>query len=215
MFGVATIDDGLVERATGGSYEDLSRLAGLLQPQIRMMVVARLSPTPAQLDLVDDIVQEIAMGLVGNIANLRTPTVDGLRAFLSGIAANQVAQHLRELGHQKPQGRPVRSLDSTFAGGSDAGPLWEFLSFSGTSPISAADRADRTARLLSELGKLEDDDREVITLAFFDQLTPGEIGRRIGLTRNAASMLLLRAVRTLRHRVTTGTQPEEACGTPA
>ncbi|HNQ22136.1 MAG TPA: sigma-70 family RNA polymerase sigma factor [Phycisphaerae bacterium] len=202
MVGVAGITDQHVERAAGGSQQDVSQVVEAMLPQIRLMVVARLAPKPAQFHLIDDVVQEVSSALAVGLGGLRARTLDGLRAFLSGITARQVARLLADPGGRGPAGRPLQSLDSTINSSSNAGPLWEFLSSSGTSPISAADRADRAARLLSELGRLKDRHREVITLAFFDQLALAEIGARMGLSRNAASVLLLRAVGTLRRRMT-------------
>lgn len=56
-----------------------------------------------------------------------------------------------------------------------------------------------------ELGNLKPEHREAITLAFFDQMTTREIAERMGMSRPAASMLLLRAVTALRHRMIVAT----------
>jgi len=199
--GTSPISDDLIERAAAGSAADLERLTVSVQPQIRLMVVVRLTPKPPQFDQVDDIVQDVLVGLTEGLRALQTRTLDGLRAFLSGIASRQVALFLRREAQREPAGHALQSLDSTIASSSNAGPLWQFLSSSGTSPVSAADRDERVARLLAELGALPSEYREVITYAYADQLTPSEIGRRMGLSRNAASMLLLRASGALRQRM--------------
>lgn len=80
------------------------------------------------------------------------------------------------------------------------------LSASGTSPLSAADRFDCLQNVLGELGQLNERHREIITLAFFDQLATGEIADRLGISRPAASMLLIRAIKALRRRVTGSSQ---------
>jgi RNA polymerase sigma factor (sigma-70 family) len=198
MFGAEAITEQSIQAAADGSAEALADVLEALQPQIRLMVAARLSATPSQLNDVEDIVQEVVMALTAALARLENRTVDGLRAYVSAIVSNKVATFLRGAVKNGGGDRGARSLDTTIGSLSNAGPLWQFLSASGTSPLSAADRADKAARLIAELGRLKEDHREVITLAFFDQLSLSEIGARLNLSRQAASMLLLRAVRILR-----------------
>jgi RNA polymerase sigma factor (sigma-70 family) len=212
MFGAATIDDEIVGRAADGHQGAMARVVDAVQPQIRLMVAARLSPTPSQLADVDDIVQEVEMALTAGFTRLEKRSVDGLRAFLSAIVTNKVAVFLRHTTKQCRAVRGARSLDTTIGTLSNAGPLWQFLSSSGTSPLTAADRADKAARLIAELGRLRADHREIITLAFFDQLGAGEIGERLGLSRQAASMNLLRAVRNLRLSMANGAEQKSECG---
>lgn len=213
MIGVAGITDDVIRAAGGGSKDDLARVAQAVQPQICLMIAARLSPSPCQLDAVEDLAQEVLTALMTAITNLDNPTTDGLRAYLSGIVSRQVALFIKTQGTRRAGCGSPRSLDSTVAGLSNAGPLWQFLSSSATSPLSAADRAEQARRLLAELGRLGDEYREVITLAFFDQLLPDEIGERLGVSRPAASMLLLRAVRALRNSMTKPNAPEDVRGT--
>jgi hypothetical protein len=103
----------------------------------------------------------------------------------------------------------VVSLDTTVADFSEVGPLWKFLSISGRSPLSGAGLTDQVSLVLSELGRLKDEHREVITLTLFDQLTTAEVAERLGISRRAASMLFLRAIRSLRRRVTGSSRVEE------
>ncbi|MBU0616078.1 MAG: sigma-70 family RNA polymerase sigma factor, partial [Planctomycetes bacterium] len=176
----------------------------------RLMVAARLCPTPAQLDAVDEITQEVMLALTTSISRLESQTVDGLRAYLSGIVMHKVAGALRQQQRDGAAGRSLRSLDSTVASLSQAGPLWQFLSASGTSLCTAVARAEMTERLIGSLGRLQAQYREIITLAFFDQLSVSEIARRQGTSRPAVSMLLIRAVQMLRQAMTapreTGTE---------
>ena len=55
---------------------------------------------------------------------------------------------------------------------------------------------------MSELAHLREEYRGAITMAFFDQLSTAQIAEQMGTTRQAASMLLLRAVKALRKRLT-------------
>jgi len=207
MFGAAGLTDEVVRRAAEGSPDDFARVAEALAPQIRLMVIARLGPRPAQFDAVDEVAQDVLLALTTGISRLKNRTVGGLKAFLSVIAGRKVFALLKN-GRAGKAGAGVTSLDSAVAALSDAGPLWQFLSASDTSPPSAAGRAEQAARLMAELGRLEPQHREVITLAFFDQLPMSEIARRMDTSRPAASMLLIRALRTLRRNMTGSSKVE-------
>jgi RNA polymerase sigma factor (sigma-70 family) len=211
MFGAGTLTDEVVRAAASGSRADIARVLEGLQPQVRLMVAARLSPTPAQLDAVDEISQEVMLGLTTGMARLDSQTVDGLRGYLSGIVMRKVAGALRRRGNCG-LGPSARSLDSTVASFSHAGPLWQFLSASGTSLCTSVDRAELTERLISALGRLPAQYREVITLAFFDQLPISDIARQQGVSRAASSMLLLRAVQALRRSLTGSSDSEREHG---
>src|SRR5207237_688693 len=65
-------------------------------------------------------------------------------------------------------------------------------------PASAAIQQELQKRLHEALGRLDDDDREVILMRHFEQLANQEVAAALGLTEAAASMRYLRAVRRLR-----------------
>lgn len=201
MFGAAGLTDEVVQAAVAGSQPDLARVAEALQGQIRLMVLARLSPKPAQFHAVEDLTQEVMMALVTGIGRLEQPTVRGLVGFLAGVVGHVVCHYLSRGIAGSGVGPPVRSLDSTVSGLSEAAPLWEFLSQSGTSPPSAAARSELVAHVLTGLGKLKPQYREVITMAFFDQRRTDAIAKEFGMSRPAAAMLLIRAINALRRRL--------------
>jgi len=205
-FGAATLSDDIVRAASDGSLADRERVARALAPQVRLMVMARLSPTSSQFDVVEDLAQAALVGLAEGLGRLQQRSVGGLKAFTSTIVARRVADHLRTRRAVAVSGGRVRSLDSNAGDYSEAGLLWHFLSASGTSPPSAAERADQLRLVMEEMGRLKSQQREVITLAFFDQLPTSEIATRLGVSRPAASMLILRAVKTLRRNITGSSQ---------
>jgi RNA polymerase sigma factor (sigma-70 family) len=201
MFGIAELTDEVVRSAADGSRPEVDRVLEVLGPQVWLMVAARLSPTPAQIHAVDDVAQQVMFVLARRLSRLEQRTVVGLRAFLLGIVRREVASLHRRRSRDALGDRRMRSLDSTLAGSTAAGPLWQFLSGSVTSPQSAVDRAELSARLISELGRMKDEHRQVITFAFCDQLPMRDIAREMHISRPAASMLLIRAVGALRQRM--------------
>ena len=202
MIGVAELTDVVVGAAVEGARAARAEIFGVLGPRVRLMVAARLSPTPGQFAAVDDIAQEVMAALAQELSHLAHRTVDGLNAFVSGIVTRQVALSIRRQGFGKDAGGHPVSLGSTMAAISSGGPLWQFLSASGTSPRTAAERAEQARLLMTALGRVKPEHREVITLVFFDELTVAEAARQMGVSRAAGSMLLLRAVRALRRQMT-------------
>jgi RNA polymerase sigma factor (sigma-70 family) len=197
MFGAAELDDGRVESAVRGDSAAVSQLLEVLGTQVQTMVAARLNPDAIGRGAAEDLSQEVLAALAANLPSLRIATVAGLRGFVSKIVHNKVIDYLRA----QPRGvsRPG-SLDSTVAALSGAGPLWQMLSQSGTSPLSAAARAEHSLRVLEEMNQLKPEHRAAITLAFFDQLTTAQIAEQMSISRPAASMLLIRAIEALRKR---------------
>ena len=199
------ISDDLVSRACAGDAEAVSGLFAAMTPQVRIMVNARLNPTLAQTQLAEDIVQESLLAVRESIGSLQRQTAGGLRAFTSTIVSRHVADALRD--RQRMNRRGVRSLDSNVqADYSGATPLWAMLSAGGASPVTQADQADLVPRVMSALESLKPEHRQVITLAFFDQLETGDIAGELNISRPAASMLLIRAVKSLRRALTGSSQ---------
>ncbi len=196
------LTDQLVREAISGSRAAVDTVAAVMDDRVRLMVYARLQPAAADVAAVEDIKQQSMEALLRGLSTLQNDSVAGLRAFASTIVARRVADHIRNpVGAGRGRPSPA-SLDSTFTQLSDAGPLWQFLSASATSPLSAAVRDDQIRRAMFELSRLRPEYRAAITMAFFDQLSTAQIAQQTGTTREAAAMTLLRAVRALRERMT-------------
>lgn len=205
MFGASELTQNVVKSAIAGSQADLHRVAEAMLPQVRLMVSARLCAAPGQAHTVEDITQAVMMALTTGIERIQTPSIGGLKAYTSRIVANKVADYLRD--HRGDgRDRPLASIDSTIDAFSQAGPLWQFLSQSGTTPLSAIDRNEQATRMMDALHELRDDQREIIILAFFDQLSTSEIAERRNIERPAASMQLIRAIKALRRKITGSSQ---------
>ena len=67
-----------------------------------------------------------------------------------------------------------------------------------TPPPAAAARAETQARVLHALHRLGDDDRAILVLRHFEQLTTAEAAAELGVTDAAASKRYLRALLKLR-----------------
>jgi RNA polymerase sigma factor (sigma-70 family) len=212
MVGASGLTDEVVRTAAGGAQTAIHRILEAMEPQVRLMVAARLSPTRAQYDAVEDIAQQSMLALMEGMPRLEQRTVGGLKAFASVIVRHKVSDLLKGRGQGPEAGPGARSLDSTAASFSTAGPLWQLLTAGLASPRTMAEQAEQLDRLMDELGRLKPEHREVITLAFFDQLGMTEIAAQMHTSRPAASMLLIRAVRALRRAMRIATQTEHPYG---
>jgi RNA polymerase sigma factor (sigma-70 family) len=197
----AGLSDAEVVAAVEGGRAATDHVAREMAERVRLMAFARLKPSGRDLAALEDITQESLHALIAGLPTLKLPTVAGLRSFASTIVSRRVADHLRDPVGAGRARKPPASLDSTVVGLSSAGPLWQFLSGSAVSPLSAAAREGDLERVMQELGRLREEYRAVITMAFFDQLSTAQIAEQTGSTRQAAAMMLLRAVRALRGRV--------------
>ncbi len=200
MFGASAITDQMVQAAAGGLSAERDRILQAMKPQVAAMVAVRLSPTPTQFSAVDDLCQQVLMAVVEGLGTLRCHTTAALKSYASTIVSRKVADYLR--GPERQRARSVRSLDSSLQGASGWGTLADCVPGNGNSPSSLIGRSEQIARMLAELGRLRAYYREIITLAFFDQLPLAEIAERLGMSRSRASMTLLRAVKALRRSLT-------------
>ena len=209
MYGAERLTDEDIRRAADGARPFVERVTEALLPQVRVMVGARFSAHPGYFDVVEEVAQAVMIAVADALPRLENRTIASLRSLVSVIVSRRVVDFLRQKKRANLAGRPVASLDTTVVDLSDVGPLCNFLSVGGPSPLSAARQADQISLVMSELGRLKQEHREVITLALFDQLTTAEVAERLGISRRAASMLLLRAIKALRRRVTGSSQAGE------
>lgn len=197
-FGAEGLSDELIRAAASGSVQDREHVFAALAPQVRAMVSVRLAATRLQADIVDEISQQVLMALTESFTRLQGSGADGLRAFVSGIVTHKVADFLR--GKPSITGQ-ARSLTTTVDSRSSVVMLCDLLSASGLSPRSAAARAELASHVCEVLDSLKPEYKEIIVMVFFDQLTITQIAKQSGVSRPAASMLLMRAMRKLRNEL--------------
>ena len=195
------LTDALVGASAEGEDEKVAQLMDVMLPRVSAMVAGRLSPTPAQWHVAEDIVQECMIAIAKGLSRLENRTVGGLRGFASTIVSRKVADYLRKR-HATPKAsvQPV-SLETTVLGPSGSAHLWQFLAADQSSPSSVVGREELTAMVLVEFGKMKPIYREVITLAMLDQIPIGAVAERLERSAPATSMLLIRAVQALRARL--------------
>lgn len=191
--------DEQVQAAVGGCTLARDGVLRALARRIPAMVSVRLNPSAAHHHVVEDLSQEVLLSVSEGLPRMREPTAIALKSLTSVITARRVADYLRS---HKGGGQPAtHSLDSTFHGATTSLFMRDLIPATSLTPRSAAVRAEGVRQTLAELSRLKDEYRDVITLAFFDQLPMAQVADRLSLSRSAATMLLMRAIKTLRESV--------------
>lgn len=198
------LDDALVRAASDGDLQKRGHLIACMAEPVRTMVIVRLTPSALRAQDVDDIVQDSLTAISEGLPSMREPSVRTLRAFASTIVSRKVANYLSN--DKRRANERVVSLDLTEGDGSSVGALRHLLSASGISPGSVAARREQIQNLLVHLAALKDAHREIITMTIIDQLPITHVAERMNLSRAAASMLLFRAMKTLRRNITGSSQ---------
>jgi RNA polymerase sigma-70 factor, ECF subfamily len=188
----------LLDRARQGDQPAIERLLAGHRESLRRMIALRLDPAlTARLDA-SDVVQDVLLEASRRLDDyLRAPTMP-FQLWLRHIAKDHMID-----AHRKHRVAQRRSLDReqslvprSLSEHSSAELMAQILDHEAT-PASAAIRQELEQRLAQAIGKLEEDDREIILMRLYEQLSNQDVATLYGLTEPAASMRYLRAVRRL------------------
>lgn len=193
--------DAAIQAARRG---DNSRLGALLQAyrhRLRRMVEIRMNPDlRARLDG-SDVVQEALVEATQRIDDYEPREGCSFYLWVRFLAAQKLQQLERaHLGTAKRDARRDRHLASGLPGVSSVA-LANLLLDSGTSPTRAVAREEDRARLLAAIESMDDTDREILALRYFENLSSADAADVLGITPNAASVRAVRALRKLTERM--------------
>jgi RNA polymerase sigma factor (sigma-70 family) len=166
---------------------DRSALEGLLGIEIQILksrIRAQAGYMTDPSASASDIAQEAIVRLLGVDATPRFDSPQALRAYLWVSAWRLLVARLRK------SGREVAELDETRSRVLDSA-----LGTSGG--IGAVEADDRGAALAVAINLLDPGDQKILSLAYFRELGAEGAGRELGISREAASMRLVRARREL------------------
>jgi RNA polymerase sigma-70 factor, ECF subfamily len=173
------------------------------RPALRRMIGLRLDQALARRVDASDIVQDVLLRASQRLSDyLRHPTLP-FHLWLRQIATDHVID-----AHRRHRQAGKRSMDRErpmaagrtrgFADDRSSLDLAAQLRDPSPTPAALALRHELECRFQDALSHLEDDDREIILLRHFEQLSNGEAARLLGLSDAAAGMRHLRALRRLR-----------------
>jgi RNA polymerase sigma-70 factor (ECF subfamily) len=188
----------LLQRARAGEAGAVDRLLDRHREAVRRMIGLRLDPAIARRvdasDLVQDVLLEASQRLRDYLSHPDMP----FHLWLRHIARDHLIDAHRR--HRKAQRRTVDREQPMHAHLADRSSLelaGQLIDRELT-PATAALRRELQARFQSVLTELSDEDREVILMRHFEQLSNQEVARALDLSEPAAAMRHLRALRRLR-----------------
>ena len=184
---------------------DSSAVNGLLERHrdaLCRMVSFRLDRgIAARLDA-SDVVQDTLIEAHRRLEDyLRSPDMP-FHLWLRHIARDRLIDaHRRHRGAERRSVDREEAIDRGALGSCSSIQLLGQLAAAGLTPASLAIRAELEHRFAEAVDHMDEDDREIILLRHFEQLSNQEAAQVLGVSDAAASMRYLRAVRRLRERL--------------
>jgi RNA polymerase sigma-70 factor (ECF subfamily) len=193
--------EALLERAGRGDGAARAELLTRYRERLRQMVAirmdrrlaARLDPS----DVVQDTLAEATRHLAAYLRDRPLPFYPWLRRLawerLVDLRRRHVLARKRSLAREEPD-IGTTADDSLQA-------LADRLAATGPSPSGEAVRQELRQRVRQALDRLDDHDREVLLLRYFEQLSTHETAAVLGLSASAVKSRLMRALMRLRDLV--------------
>ena len=185
----------LLEKWHGGDDEALGAILARDLPWIRERVAARCGDALKERVDSEDIVQEAMIEVLRYGPRFAMADRDAFRGLMVRIIENVIrGQHdfhnalRRELAREKPL--PSASMIRLDPGHKSV-----------TRPSQALERSEREAWVRLALELLDRDDREILLLRQWKELSFGEIAEQLGIQENTARMRFARALPKLASKV--------------
>jgi len=184
----------LLERIHAGDREAFDLLFTRYQRRLAVLIYYKLDARARGLTEVDDILQETLLRAFRSIDAFAYRTPGSFLQWLARIADNTIADTARYQTRARRQAVAMVPLRS------ESQPDGVEPADSET-PSRILRNSEQLAALLERLDQLPDQYREAIVLAKIEGLSTAELAERLGKSREAASLLLHRAVARFRDLV--------------
>jgi RNA polymerase sigma-70 factor (ECF subfamily) len=173
-----------------GNADALAALLDYYRPRLRQMVRLRMDRQLAARVDPSDVIQEVYLDAQRQVqAYLQDPKVD-FYVWLRGLAGQRLSNvHRQHLGAKCRTAWREVSLPAE-----SSLLLARQLLAGGTSPSRALLKKELRRRVQQALERLPPDDREVILMRHFEEMSNGEVAQAIGLTESGATMRYGRAL---------------------
>lgn len=184
----------LLDRIRDGDADSVGLLFEQYRPRLREMVRLRMDPRIRARISESDALQDVFLDLTKEIDRyLRNPRV-GVYVWLRGIAAQRLQKlHRDHLAAQKRSvGRECQLPHQSSV------QLGRQLLAEGTSPSQGVARAELREVVQRAIAGLKPEDREIILMREFEELSNSEVAEVLGLSDSAATMRYGRALHRLK-----------------
>ncbi len=188
----------LLRDAGGGNAEAVGRLLEHHRAALRRLVDLRMDKAVQRRVDASDIVQDVMIEANRRLADYLQDQRMPFHLWLRQIAQDRLID-----AHRRHREAARRSVDREQAlpasqGSISAADWAALLADTELTPAAAATRHELQQRFEQAVDLLPEQDREVIQMRHFEQLSNQEVAQALGLTEPAAGMRYLRAVRKLR-----------------
>jgi RNA polymerase sigma-70 factor (ECF subfamily) len=192
-------DDDLLRLAAAGDGESWQALEGRSRQRLRRMVAFRLDPRLRGRVDPSDVLQDAYLEAWRDLGSYRDRPEIPFFLWLRGIAGNKLRElHRHHLGTQGRDPRREVPIHGVAAAETTATALAAELLDNLTRASEQAVRRELRLRLHEAIDAMDPLDREVLALRHFEQLSPAETARVLGIKEKAAGMRYLRALRRLK-----------------
>jgi RNA polymerase sigma-70 factor (ECF subfamily) len=192
-------NDELLRLAAQGDSQSWDALVGQSRQRLHRMVAFRLDQRLQGRVDPSDVLQDAYLEAWRDLpAYIERPAVPFF-LWLRGIAGNKLRElHRHHLGTRMRDPRREVSIDDAALSETTTAAIAAQLLGDLTRASEAAVRVEAEARLQDALNSMDPLDREVLALRHFEQLSPAETARVLGIKQKAAGMRYLRALRRLK-----------------
>jgi RNA polymerase sigma-70 factor (ECF subfamily) len=188
-----------LRRAAAGDAGALEATFEEHRPRLRRMVQLRISPLLRGRVDASDVVQESFLEAWKRLDEYLEKPAMPFFLWLRFLTRQKLfALHRKHAGvRARDPRREVSLYDGAIPEASSEALASQLLGHL-TSPSEAMARAELQMRLQEGLDALDADERQILALRHFEQLTSGEAARELGITEAAAAKRYLRALRRLK-----------------
>jgi RNA polymerase sigma-70 factor (ECF subfamily) len=172
--------------------EVLERHRRRLLKMVHLRMDPRLRARLGASDVVQETFVEVARRLPAYLADPRMPFFLWLRLLTAERLVSAHRRHVLAARRDARRERALGALEPTSEAMADQ------VASPGTTPTEGAARAETRARVLEALEAMDPDDRRVLALRHFEELSNVETARELGIEESAASKRYVRALARLR-----------------
>jgi RNA polymerase sigma-70 factor (ECF subfamily) len=200
----------LLDQARRGDAGAEERLLALQREPLRRLIDLRLDRALARRVDASDIVNEVLLEAHQRLGDYLRDPVMPFRLWLRQIARDHIidAHRRHRLAQRRSLDREQPIVPARLHDHSSLELAAQFLGHEPT-PATAALRRELQRQLEAAIASLDEDDREIILMRHYEQLTNQEAAQVLGLSEAAASMRHLRALRRLRALLAPGADASE------
>ncbi len=188
----------LLDRVRRGDDDAINGLLARHRDAIRQMVDRRMDRVIQRRVDASDIVQDVLLEANRRLGDYLANPIMPFQLWLRHMARDRLID-----AHRRHRVAATRSIDREvpLAGGGDDGSLADGtagLADRELTPAAAATWHELERRFAAAVERLEEDDRQIVLLRHFEHLSTADAAEVLGLSKPAAGMRYLRAMRRLR-----------------